>query len=187
MSVPLTDELIREFLDDIGLPQVDPAQFRASTLAELLRASIDMGRIRPVQINSLAFRQVITTPATMVTTVSIGAPNPTEVQRWSNFFLAISTSNIDVLEIFKLDGVIEESIWHDDATPITANPSYFGGPNISTQAWGDKTIDLYGTRGNVNNLQQQLNIRISSALGAVKSIIVAATVDTYEFTDWPSF
>jgi len=187
MSVPLTDEQIREFLDDIGLPQVDPTQFRTSTLDELLRASIDMGRIRPVQVNSLAFRQVITTAAVAIATITIGAPNPTEVQRWSNFFIAISTSNIDSLEIFKLDGVIEESIWHDDATPLTANPGYVGGPNISTQAWGNKVIDLYGTRGNVNNLQQQLTIRLSSAGAVVKSIIVAATVDTYEFTDWPGY
>jgi len=186
MSVELTDELIREFLDDIGLPQVDPTQFRTSTLDELIRASIDLGRIRPVQVNSLAFRQVITTPAELITTITIGAPNPTEVQRWSNFFVAISTSNIDQLEIFKLDAVIEESIWHDDASPITASPGYIGGPNISTQAWGNKVIDIYGTRGNVNNLQQQLTIRLSGA-AVVKSIIVAATVDTYEFTDWPGY
>jgi len=187
MTTPLTDDQVRAFLNDIGLPQVDPTQFRSSTLDEILRASIDLGRIRPMLLNSSVTRVTYATALAVGLFLDLVAPGPNQVIHCKNMTIRFSNANSEIINVQKLTGVIISELWTDTAAPFAAAP-YIGTDNTASQAWGAlglNNIVMFGVNADFNNLQQILQFNLASAGVSDKFAVITFDADIYEWEDWP--
>lgn len=184
MDNPLTDEQIREFLTDLGLPQVDPGAFRAGTLPELLRASIDMGRIRPViQTSGLILINHVG-PAVAVDNFPIAAPGPREVITLTNITFFFNNALTETFVIEKETGPVIGNIWVDFGGPFAFGP-YIGTDNTVTQAWANKKMVVYGSEIDFLGQQQIINVELQSAAAVGKNVTIAYDSTLYRWEDWP--
>lgn len=184
MSIELTDDQIRQFLEDLGLPQVDPTAFRAGTLPELLRGSIDLGRIRPVlRTTQLVVIAHVGLPV-MVDNFTLVAPAPNQIVIVRNLNIFFTNALTNTLVIEKTIGPVEGNVWTDFGGPFAFGP-YIGTDNDATRAWGNKTLYVYGVNPDATNLQQQLNMELQDPVGVGKDVQVTFDADFYEWEDWP--
>jgi len=189
MTVALTDDQIRAFLDDLGLPQVDPAQFRASTLSELIRADIDLGRIRPILVTTSITTILYSTAAAVGPFQALVAPGPNQIIICRNLSIRFTNANTEIIRVQKLVGVPVTELWEDSAAPFASAP-YIGTNNDASRAWGAlgyNNIPVFGANPEFSDLQQQLQIQLESAGAADKFARITFDADFYEWEDWPGW
>jgi len=189
MTQPLTDDQIRAFLTDIGLPQVDPTQFRASTLDELIRASIDLGRIRPQLLNTSITTITYTTPLAVGLFQALVAPGPNQIIVCRNLTIRFTNANSETVNVQKLVGVPVTELWTDTAAPFASAP-YIGTNNDASRAWGAlglNNIPVFGANPEFSNIQQQLQFNLESAGVSDKFARLTFDADIYEWEDWPGW
>jgi len=187
MTQPLTDDQVRQFLEDIGLPQVDPTQFRSSTLDELLRASIDLGRIRPMLLTSSVTRVTYVTALAVGLFLDLVAPGPNQVIHCKNMSIRFTNANSETINVQKSVAVIVTELWTDTAAPFAAAP-YIGTNNDASRAWGAlglNNIVVFGANPEFSSVQQILQFNLESAGVSDKFAIITFSADIYEWEDWP--
>jgi len=183
----LTPAQVRAFLTGIGLPQVDPQEWIASTLPEILRAMVDLGRISPQMLRTFSNRTVVTSAVNVTQDVTVVAVNPGEIVHVRNFTMILSTAAIISVRIYKEAGPVQTNIWHgQDAGGFPIGP-YLGADNTSSVAWAAANRDLYvsGTDLEANNLQQQLHVEVISDFAVIKTFTIDFDIDTYLIQDFP--
>jgi len=191
MSTELTDEQIREFLEDLGLPQVDPAAFRAGTLPELLRGSIDLGRIRPVlQTSGLISMNYSSGGVAIGASLNLQAPGPNEVIVARNMTIQLTSGNSDTVILqTRYDAATIHTLWLDlAAAPPHPAGMYIGSANEPTKAWGALNLDdivLFGQNPDFSNLQQILQFSLQSAAAVDKTAVIRFSSNLYRWEDWP--
>ena len=176
---------IRRVLDDLGLPQVDPSSWFDGTMPEILRASLDFGRVSPLLESSIANDGTFTSPANIGEDIIIVAPGVTEVHRVRRFFIRFITANITQIRIFVLSGVKNTNLWDDDSGPFPAGV-YLGhdGPVTESLAPIMRDLAIMGDNADFDGQKQQLHIEFISAAAAIKTIEVDSLVDNYQYRDW---
>jgi len=184
MAAP-TEAQIRQWLDDHGIPQADPVQWFNSTLPELVRANVSLGRLAPILVSSIVNDQSFSSPANVTEDVIIIAPGVPEIHTLRRMGIAIGTANIQSLRIYILAGPKQMTLWNDTGGPFTVGP-YLGGDTAQTEQLSPlvRNLDIMGQNADFDNLQQQLHIEFVSAAPEVKTIEVDSLVDNYSFVDW---
>jgi len=187
LDFPFTDDRIREFLDNLGLPQVDPAEFRISTLPELLRANMDLGRLAPRP--QLSFPLVLTFTSGNNTNqlFDITGANAGQIRIASHMQINVTTANIGTIRLeFNDGGVVFTRLWDDTGTPLFPVGAYIGTANEATRAWGAQglsNIHLYPPEM-TGGIQRQVAIRLLSAAPEIKTVAVRLTVVQFNAADW---
>jgi len=187
MTQPLTDDQVRQFLEDIGLPQVDPTQFRSSTLDEILRASIDMGRIRPMMLTTSVNVSLYTTALAVGLFLDLVAPAPNQIIHCRNMSIEMTNANSEVIRVQKVAGPIVNLLWTDEKAPIPLG-QYIGTDNTASQAWGAlglNNIVVFGQDPEFSNLQQILQLNLATIGASLKTATITFSADIYEWEDWP--
>ncbi len=188
MSLDLTDDQIREFLTDLGLPQVDPTAFRAGTLPELLRGMIDLGRIRPQLRTTQHVRNNFDSLGVAVFVIDLVAPAPNEIAVVRNMALTFTNAATEsVVWQKRTPGPVLTTLWEDVGGPFAA-ARYLGGPGQVSDSWGalyGNGIAVAGVNPDATNAQQQLQFAVISAAAVSKTGAVDFDVDFYQWEDWP--
>jgi len=190
MTVALTDAQIRQYLDDIGLPQVDPAQFRASTLPEQLVAAVDFGRIRPVLRGTQCISADYSTPLATGAFLSLVAPALNEIIHVVQMSIRFTNANSETINVRKDCGGTIRELWTDFAgdpgQKFVAEP-YIGNANNASIAWGSlglNDIVVFGANPDSDNAQQLLQINLVSPGVSTKTARITFDASIYEWEDW---
>jgi len=178
---------IRQWLDEHGLPQVDPDQWLASTFPEILRATVDAGRLAPRPVLSFRQSNAFTTPLVVDTAFDITGANPGTIRVIKNMTIRIDTANINTIIMQWSDGgVVTTRVWEDDGTPLFGTGIYIGDSGGRTGTWGAMglaNIVCYPPEMTLN-IQRQLQIRLLSAGGEIKTVTVEETIVEFAASDW---
>ncbi len=190
MSQPLTDAQLRLFLDQLGLPQVDPAQYRASILPEMLKANIDLGRIRPVLVNTSCNSVAYTTADATGLFLNLVSPAPNQIIHAVQMSIRFTNPNTETINVQKLCGSTVRELWTDfagDAGTTFLPEPYIGDSRDASVAWGSlglHDIAVFGANANAANLQERLQINLVSPAALVKTAVITFDACIYELEDW---
>jgi len=193
MTLALTDAQIRQYLDDLGLPQVDPAQFRASTLPELLLASVDFGRIRPVLRETSCVSVNYSTAIAVGLFLNLVAPAANQIIHAVKMSIRFTNANIETINVQKTCGATIRELWTDFAgdpgAKFKAEP-YIGNDTSPSQSWGALGLDdivVFGSNPDSNNVGQILQLNLVSIAALVKTAVITFDADIYEWEDWKPY
>jgi len=167
---------IRETLEFLGLPQVDPSAWYGGTMPELLRVTLNAGAIVPPIVSVSSFDQTFTTPSSTDTSFTIAtAQNDGLVLIIKDLAITVNTGgNIDELRFGFIDpGATERRhLWRDFTNgPFPAGPYNFDNSD-ETRAWGARglnSIVMYPDTLNTFG-ERSLEMRIISGVAAVKAV-----------------
>lgn len=180
---------IRVVLDDLGLPQVDPSSWFDGTMPEILRASLDFGRVQPILARTSITTLLYTTSLAVGLFTPLVAPVPNEIIVCRNLSIRFTNANAETINIQKLVGVPVTEIWTDTAAPLPSGP-YIGTNNDASRAWGAlglNNIPVFGANPEFTNLQQILQVNLESAGISDKFARITFDADFYEWEDWPGW
>jgi len=177
---------IRRYLDDLGLDAVDPQAWLAGVLPEILRGSIDLGRLKPTLVTSGLIVVNHIGAAVMVDNFAIQAPGPNQIIRMRNLHVFFTNALTETFIIQKESaaGALIGNIWVDFGGPFAFGP-YIGTDNTATQAWANKEIIVYGANPGFLGVQQTIAVELQSAAAIGKNVTIAFDSDLYEWEDWP--
>jgi len=188
MARPTNDE-IRRFLEDLGLPQVDPSSFFSSTADEILRIAGDAGPLAPTVKFARFFDTDFTTLLNTDQSFNITGANPGQIRVVSKLFIQFITANVDEIRLQwdDLGGLQDTTIWRDFG-PFGAG-NYIGTNNAASQAWGALGLDnlICHPPEMTFNQQRQLQVRLISGVASVKTVRVKCTVLDYESRTYPGW
>jgi len=185
-----TIQQIRQALDDLGLPQVDPSSWFDGTLPEILRVVLQAGRLEPTLEEIAVRRDVVTSALDTDFSFAITQNTGLEMIVVGMLQIDILTANIDEIRIEYQDGVpiANVQIWRDFVGgPFGLGP-YNGSDNTRSTAWGAQGLNnIPLTPPQVfppGNAARTLAIRIISGVAAIKSIRLNATIYRFALNEY---
>jgi len=184
----ITEAALRAFLRDLGLPQVDPSAWLSGTAPEILRSVVDVGRLRPRRVFSVGVDKAHTTPLETDTQFILSAPEPPTLNVIRHFFVEFETANVDEILFEIRRAPTDFTFWRDVGGPFAVG-TYIGTANSPTGTFGAVTrgaIQVIGKDGDLA-VQQQLTMRLISAVAAIKTVRVKFIEDVYNLEDFPGF
>lgn len=188
MNRPTTAE-IRRLLNALGDDQVDPSSWFRGTLNEILRPSVELGRISTRIRRSTYDNLTLTSPATTETVFALSTAEPEETRIISNFFVRFGTANVVEITLELNQGGLTRSIWNDSTGPFPVGV-YIGGDDDRTTRFAAQTgqkIKLIGSDMPGVTADQILQLRIRSAAAVVKTTFVDFRTDSYFSEDFPGW
>lgn len=180
---------VRRLLDNLGVPQVDPSSWFDGTMPEILRASLDFGRVQSILARSQVTTLLYSTDLAVGLFLDLVVPRPNEIIVCRNLSIRFTTANVDTINVRKLVGPSMTEIWTDSATPFALAP-YIGTNNDASRAWGAlglNNIPVFGENPEFSNQPQLLQLNLESAAVVDKFARITFDTDTYEWQDWPGW
>jgi len=186
MARPTRAQIV-QWLVEHGLTQVDPDQWLAGTFPEILRATVDAGRLAPRPVISFRQSNTFTSLLNVDEAFDITGANPGTIRVVKNMTIRIDTPNINTIIMQWEDGgVVTTRVWEDDGTPLFGTGIYIGDSGAATGTWGAMglpNIVCYPPEM-TQNIQRQIQIRLLSAAGEIKTVTVEETIVEFSAADW---
>lgn len=184
-----TRQEIRQLLQTLGLDQVDPNVWFRGTLNEILRASVDVGRLSSRLFRSTYDGLTHNSGVNTEQVFALSTVQPGEIRIISNMFIRFGTANIDEITVEIAEGAFARAIWNDSSGPFPLGV-YIGTDNTETERFGEMTrqkIKLIGVDTPGVAANQVLQIRIRSAAAAIKTAFTNFRTDSYLAEDFPGW